>query len=147
MRTSPFLFAVLGAIGSISCATAAEPPAEIARWFASQNWQRDVEGPVVSLGEAGQFDDMHIFAPAVAYENGRYRLWYSGSRGTPSNRVFRLGLATSDDGKHFTKHVGNPVLGFADGAHSVLTPALLRNADGNVLRENGKLRMWFAAAM
>src|SRR5438067_7337053 len=123
-----------------------EPPPEVARWFVAQDWQRDTEGPIVSLGEAGRFDDMHIFAPAVAEENGRYLLWYSGSRGTPGNRVFRLGLATSADGRQFEKHAGNPVLQFADAAHSVLTPALLRNPDGSVLRENGKLRMWFASA-
>jgi predicted GH43/DUF377 family glycosyl hydrolase len=125
---------------------AAEPPPELARWLAPQAWQRDAEGPIVSLGQAGEFDDMHIFAPAVAHENGRFLLWYSGSRGTPGNRVFRLGLATSGDGKRFEKFSGNPVLQFGDGAHSVLTPALLRQADGNVLRENGKLRMWFSSA-
>ncbi len=123
-----------------------EPPAQIARWFVPQDWRRDTEGPILLLGEAGQFDDMHIFAPAVAEENGRFSLWYSGSRGTPGNRVFRLGLATSTDGKQFERNAANPVLQFADGAHSVLTPALLRNPDGSLLREKGKLRMWFAAA-
>ncbi len=125
---------------------AAEAPPQVARWFVPQDWLRDTEGPVISLGETGQFDDMHIFAPAVAEENGRFSLWYSGSRGTPGNRVFRLGLATSGDGTQFEKHTANPVLQFADAAHSVLTPALLRNPDGSVLRENGKLRMWFSSA-
>jgi predicted GH43/DUF377 family glycosyl hydrolase len=124
----------------------AEPRPDLDRWLGPQAWQRDVEGPVVSLGNAGAFDDQHIFAPAAAFENSRYWLWYSGSRGTPGNRVFRLGLATSDDGKRFEKHVANPVLAFADNAHSVLTPALLRNADGSVLRENGRLRLYFSAA-
>ena len=131
---------------AVFCA-AAEPPAELSRWLASsQAWQRDVDGPIVSLGEEGQFDDQHIFAPAAALDGGKFHLWYSGSRGTPGNRVFRLGLATSDDGKQFAKHEANPVLAFADGKHSVLTPALLRNADGSLLRASGKLRMWFAAA-
>src|SRR6187455_2828049 len=76
-----------------------EPPTAVARWLVPQNWQRDVAGPIVSLGQDGQFDDRHIFAPAVAQENGRFRMWYSGSRGTPGNRVFRLGLANSEDGK------------------------------------------------
>src|SRR5437773_271065 len=125
---------------------AADPPPQLARWLGPQNWQRDTEGPIVSLGKSGQFDDMHIFAPTVAEENGRFSLWYSGSRGTPGNRVFRLGLATSADGKQFEKHAANPVLQFADAAHSVLTPALLRNSDGSVLRENAKLRMWFSSA-
>jgi predicted GH43/DUF377 family glycosyl hydrolase len=124
----------------------ADTPRELERWFAPQSWQRDTEGPIVSLGNPAQFDDMHIFAPAVVHEGGRFLLWYSGSRGTPGNRVFRLGLTTSPDGQQFDKHAGNPVLEFADGAHSVLTPALLRSGDGSVVREGGKLRMWFSSA-
>src|SRR5262249_38601241 len=70
---------------------------------------------------------------------------YSGSRGTPGNRVFRLGLATSSDGKQFEKHTDNPIFQMADNAHSVLTPELMRNGDGTVLRQNCKLRLWFAS--
>jgi hypothetical protein len=121
-------------------------PAEVARWMGSQAWERDTPGPILSLGPDGAFDDRHLFAPAVIHDSGRFLLWYSGSRGTPGSRVFRLGLATSDDGRRFEKHAGNPVLEFADGRHSVLTPAPLRNADGTVLREAGRLRMWFASA-
>jgi predicted GH43/DUF377 family glycosyl hydrolase len=133
-------------LSAICVCTRAEPPADLARWFAPQTWQRDVDGPVVSLGEAGQFDDKHIFAPAVVKEADRYWLWYSGSQGTPGNRVFRLGLATSSDGRRFERNAENPVLGFADAAHSVLTPALLRSGDGQVVREEGKLRMFFSSA-
>ena len=111
-----------------------------------QAWERDTDGPIISLGVAGEFDDQHLFAPAVAEEGGKFLLWYSGSRGTPGNRVFRLGLATSTDGKRFDKHAGNPLLQFADEAHSVLTPALLRAANGAVLRDKGQLRLWFSSA-
>lgn len=147
MSLNPFKLFVVWALIVCGSIVAAEPPKELAKWLAPQQWQRDVEEPIVSLGMDGEFDDRHIFAPAVAEEGGKFSLWYSGSRGTPGNRVFRLGLATSYDGKRFEKHVGNPVLEFADGAHSILTPALSRNANGSVLRENGKLRMWFSSAM
>ena len=63
-----------------------------------QNWRRD-DGPCIGLGETGDFDDMHLFAPCVAYENGIYSMWYSGSQGTVAGRVFALGLATSTDGE------------------------------------------------
>src|SRR5688572_11134392 len=140
-------FATACLIAMLFVSTAvADPPRELERWFGPQAWEKDVQEPIVSLGAAGQFDDMHIFAPAVAEESGRFSLWYSGSRGTPGSRVFRLGLATGTDGKQFDKHPDNPVLQFADAAHSVLTPALLRNPDGSVLREEGKLRMWFSSA-
>ena len=117
----------------------------IDQWMQSQNWIRDTERACVSLGNPGDFDDMHIFAPCVAYEDGEYRLWYSGSRGEVDERVFQLGLATSTDGIHFTKHPDSPVYTFGDDQHSVLTPTLLRNPDGSLLRDNGKLKMWFSS--
>jgi hypothetical protein len=126
-------------------APAAEVPPAVRRWLIPQDWRRDTDGPVLSLGKPGQFDDTHIFAPCVAHEKDSFLLWYSGSRGTVAQRVFRLGLASSRDGKHFEKHADGPVHDFGDGKHSILTPALLRNPDGSVLREDGKLRMWFSA--
>ncbi|GMW00775.1 MAG: hypothetical protein AMXMBFR84_19120 [Candidatus Hydrogenedentota bacterium] len=113
-------------------------------WTGTQQWMRDSPGPVVSLGEAGSFDDMHIFAPCVALEKGVYSLWYCGSRGEVATRVFELGMATSTDGVHFTKEP-SPVFSYGDGKHSVLTPTLLRGEDGAVLRDDGALRMWFSA--
>lgn len=124
---------------------ASETPVELHAWLQPQNWTRDADGPVLSLGQAGQFDDTHIFAPAVIRDGQRFLMWYCGSQGVVSQRVFRLGLAASDNGKAFTRRVINPVLEFADGRRSVLTPALLRSPDGEVLRENGQLRMWFSA--
>ncbi|MEX0678720.1 MAG: hypothetical protein WD063_16700, partial [Pirellulales bacterium] len=126
---------------------AAEPPAELARWLAPQEWEKNTDGPILSLGAPGAFDDMHIFAPAVAEENGRFQLWYCGSRGTRYTRVFRLGLATGTDGKTFEKYAHNPVFEFGDGEHSVLTPGLLHRGDGTILREDGKLRMWFSSTV
>jgi len=114
-------------------------------WLEPQRWQRDTDGPIVSLGKAGAFDDTHIFAPCVALEKDRFLLWYCGSTGRVAERVFHLGLASSTDGKAFEKLHAAPVYSFGDGKHSVLTPTLLRSADGSVLREDGKLRMWFAA--
>lgn len=141
----PIAIAALSAAPAL--AFAADPPPELARWLAEQTWEKDTDAPIISLGEPGEFDDMHIFAPAVARENGRFQLWYCGSRGTRYTRVFRLGLATGTDGKHFAKYAENPVLEFADGEHSILTPGLLHAGDGNVLREDGKLRMWFSSTV
>ena len=120
------------------CPAADEPVvAELQRWLRPQTWVRDSEQPVVSLGEAGAFDDTHLFAPCVRLDNGLFRLWYCGSRGKVEDRVFELGLATSRDGRQFQKTSGNPVFKFGDGKHSILTPTILR--DGN------RWRMWFAA--
>lgn len=122
-----------------------EPPGEVQPWLESQRWTRDTEGPLLSLGQRGKFDDTHIFAPAVIREEGRYLLWYCGSRGEVKKRVFQLGLATSQNGRDFVRHEMNPVFRFGDGRHSILTPALLRQSGGQVLREDGRLRMWFSS--
>ncbi len=137
------LFMVLLSLSSN--AESAEVPARLTPWLEPQSWTRDTDGPVISLGETGDFDDTHMFAPAVANTPDGFQLWYCGSRGTVARRVFALGLATSSDGRVFRRHSRNPVFEFGDGKHSVLTPTLLRRPDGTVLRENGRLRMWFSS--
>jgi predicted GH43/DUF377 family glycosyl hydrolase len=117
---------------------------DVEKWFCDQKWVRDSEGPCISLGERGDFDDMHLFAPAAAAEENQVRLYYCGSQGEVEDRVFRMGLAQSEDGKHFAKHADTPVLEMGNGA-SVLTPTFLRDGDGHVLRENGELRIWFSS--
>ncbi len=135
-------------------AAEAQVPTQLERWLGSQVWTRDVDGPILSLGAEGQFDDTHIFAPTVAREGDRFLLWYCGSQGfahdlapmrTRDERVFRLGLATSLDGKQFERHPEGPVYALPDAKRSVLTPTILKNADGTVLREEGRMRMWFSA--
>ncbi len=111
----------------------AGPPPPLARWLQSpQEWRRDTDGPALSLGAAGEFDDAHLFAPTAAYlpaageEEGVFRLWYSGSTGAVDGRLFQLGLAESRDGRTFQKSDRNPVFAFGDGERSVVTPTLLR---------------------
>lgn len=122
----------------------AEDPS-VPRWLGVQKWVKDTQGPVLSLGQAGAFDDTHIFAPCVTFEREQWWLWYSGSRGSVAERVFKLGLATGKDGRRFSRHQAGPVFEFGDGKHSVLTAALLRKADGWLLREDGRLRMWLSS--
>lgn len=125
----------------------APAPAEtpLSAWLGTQEWLRDAEGPILSLGQEGAFDDTHIFAPAVVYENGAYSMYYCGSQADVANRVFHMGLATSTDGVTFTRVANEPVFRFGDATRSILTPTFLRSPDGSVLRENGRLRMWFSS--
>jgi len=129
----------------LQSAATAEVPAELQSWLGEQEWVRDTDGPLLSLGAKGEFDDTHLFAPAVAKSESGFQLWYCGSRGEVARRVFSMGGATSPDGRAFTKLVKNPVFDFGDGKHSILTPTLLRNPDGTTLKENGLLRMWFSS--
>lgn len=118
---------------------------QLARWLKPQDWKRDTPGPILSLGAGEAFDNQHIHAPAVAQDGGRFLLWYAGSRGSVADRVFRLGLATSHDGRTFERHAPSPVLQFADGRRSVLTPNVLTGADGALVRDSGRIRMWFSS--
>jgi len=76
---------------------------------------------------------------------------YKGVARDPANpaksdqRVFKLGLARSKDGVNFKRHSPDPVFSFGDDIHSIVTFAILKNPDGSVLRENGRLRAYFAA--
>ncbi|HEX2474841.1 MAG TPA: hypothetical protein VHK01_08850 [Lacipirellulaceae bacterium] len=123
-------------------------------WLGPQNWVRDLDEPTLSLGEPGAFDDTHLFAPMVLREDDHYRLWYCGSTGlahdvaptrVPDRRLFKIGLATSDDGLRFKKYAANPIFQIDSHARSILTPTILRDADGRPVREAGKLRMWFTS--
>lgn len=114
------------------------------RWFCDQNWVRDTDGPCVSLGPDGAFDDMHVFGPAAIAKDGGFYLYHCGARGEVDKRVFRIGLSTSEDGIHFERHSNTPVLSFGDRP-SVLTPTFLRSSDGHALLENGRYRLWFSS--
>ena len=139
------LIAVALAPGHAAYALADDPPPEFARWLGPQSWHRDTDGPILSLGMSERFDDTHVFAPTVVFEDGNYFMWYCGSRGTVADRVFRLGLAVSPDGRRFHRHPNSPVFGFLDNTTSLLTATLLRSPDGTALRENDSLRLWFTA--
>jgi predicted GH43/DUF377 family glycosyl hydrolase len=135
-------------------ALAADPSPAVRAWLVPQKWERDFEEPILGLAASGEFDDTHIFAPFVVKENGRYLLWYCGSTGNahdrakvrvPDERVFKMGLATSRDGLHFERRE-QPVMEIKSPDRSILTPCILREADGTPIRENGKLRMWFTSS-
>ena len=133
--------------GRILTASAEEPPEALKRWLVPQKWERDVEGPILSLGKEGAFDDQHIFAPAV--DPGERPLPALVQRLARHARQSRLSPGPGHQRRRQAlrePHGEQPRLEFGDGARSVLTPALLRKPDGAVLREDGKLRMWFASA-
>lgn len=149
------ILAVLPVPYLVVASASGQTPREVERWLRPQQWQRDVDAPVLSLGSQGDFDDTHIFAPMVATDGGRFLLWYCGSQGfahdlsktrTVDERVYKLGLGTSTDGKRFEKHPEGPVFSLDEDRLSILTPCVLRNPDGSVRREDGAMRMWFSSA-
>jgi hypothetical protein len=158
-RALPFVLSVLFVPWLSSAET---PDSAFAKWLKPIHWQRDSPTPALGLGDKGKFDDQHIFAPHVVFMDGEYWMYYSGSqrcvdagtyRGVAKDpkqpeksdqRLFKVGLAKSKDGIKFMRHSADPIFGFGDEIHSVLTVALLKNPDGSVLRENGRLIMYYA---
>src|SRR3954469_9623523 len=150
------------ALGLFSLAIASDDNS-IQRWLAPHDWRRDRDEPALGLGEKGRFDDQHIFAPHVIRQGDEYWMYYCGSQrcvdaGTykgkakdpahpekSDQRLYKLGLARSRDGIHFTRHSKEPIFSFGDDIHSIVTAAILKNPDGSPCREEGKLRMYFAA--
>jgi beta-xylosidase len=165
MRTTHRTITLALLLGVVPCPTnsAADDDPALAKWLKPHDWKRDSVKPVLSLGEKGSFDDQHIFAPHVVFMDGEYWLYYCGSqrcvdaktyKGVAKDpkqpeksdqRLFKVGLAKSKDGIHFTRYSKDPVFSFGDDILSVVTAALLKNPDGSVCREKGKLRMYFAA--
>ena len=87
-------------------------------------------GVVLPLGGAGEFDDVHLLDPAPLLLDGRVLLYYAGDDAT----VYRVGLAASDDGVHFTKLgvvIPLGVAGDFDDRHTLDAAPLL--LDGRVL--------------
>ena len=79
-----------------------------------------------------------ILEQAVVYANGQYYLWYSGWRGElKPDTAISIGLATSPDGTHWTRHAQNPVITpGAPGSWNdlrVLAPDVVVLADGSLL--------------
>jgi predicted GH43/DUF377 family glycosyl hydrolase len=70
------------------------------------HWTKSAANPVLGIGKPGEFDSEHVTYGRILLHQDRYWMWYSGYNG----QVWQIGLATSPDGIHWTKHSGNPVL-------------------------------------
>ena len=153
LRLAPFVLAFQSLLW-ISASSSAEVPESLQKWLGPQEWNRDVDKPVLSLGEAGEFDDTHLLDPEVVRQDGNYLMWYCGSSGyaydvAPTRerdeRLYQLGIATSDDGLAFTK-LSLPRIAMAEPRRSFLTPTILKDSDGKLLKFQGKYWMWFCSA-
>ncbi|MCK5398278.1 MAG: hypothetical protein KAJ33_08520, partial [Thermoplasmata archaeon] len=95
------------------------------------------KGIVLNLGTSGQTDDYRLAYPRVIYDEGQYKMWYSGSDGTN----YRVHYATSPDGETWTKEgvvmdLGAP--GELDDEH-VLCTSIMKLS-------NGTYQMWITGS-
>lgn len=102
---------------------------------ASAVWELHT-GPILTRGEPGSWDAADVLNPSVARVNGVFHNLYSGFDGT----AWRSGLATSEDGIGWKKHMG-----------AVLSPdpATWESgyiaANGAVLHDGEQFHYWYQA--
>ena len=68
------------------------------------------EGRLLSVGAAGAWDDRAATFPGIWKDGDTWYLVYEGAADDLGFSPGDIGLATSADGKNFTKHPGNPIL-------------------------------------
>ncbi|MDZ7359674.1 MAG: T9SS type A sorting domain-containing protein [candidate division KSB1 bacterium] len=93
--------------------------------------------PVLKVGEAGEWDQLRVWSPAILATGTGYEMWYAGRAGytTPPQLV---GYAVSSDGIAWKKSPNNPVISERpEWGFSYLTSA--------VLEFNGFYHLWFTS--
>lgn len=109
----------------------------VARSHDGVNFQKSPANPILEPGPPDSFDQFAVTDPAVIRVRGLYYLYYAGET---EDEIEQIGLATSRDGVHFTKHPDNPVL-------KVGPPGSFDEQEVSnpmVLRRGGTWFMWYA---
>ncbi len=76
-------------------------------------WTSEATNPVLREATAGKWDSGHIETPHVIKNSDEYWLYYVATVDTAADdpATLQLGLATSADGKNWTRYPGNPIMG------------------------------------
>ncbi|MCG3155713.1 MAG: hypothetical protein DKINENOH_02321 [bacterium] len=104
------------------------------------HWTKHPANPVLQVGAPGEWDDYGVWPNSgVVRSDGVFYLLYSAASNQNTSRG-AIGLATSADGVHWTKHQGNPVL--RAGAPGSWNQAGL--GPGALLFDGTYFKLWFA---
>jgi predicted GH43/DUF377 family glycosyl hydrolase len=98
-----------------------------------QTWVKYAANPILK-GVPGTWEDAGMDRPDVIKKDDMYYMYYSGIQGPYT----RIGLATSTDGKIWTKSLANPVLDLDKGAWDDTYVA-----DCWVMKMNDEYYMWY----
>ncbi len=72
-----------------------------------EKWIKFYGNPVFNPGPPGSWEEKSVDCFTIGYYFGQYMMWYVG---TPESLNCQIGLATSPDGIHWTKHPDNPII-------------------------------------
>lgn len=97
-------------------------------------WQRNSSLPVLSVGASGSWDDTWAYQSSVIFEDGIYRMYYTGYDGS----LVGIGIASSSDGITWIKEPGNPIYSASKSTMPVQNPRVLHTSNG--------YEMWFNSA-
>ncbi|TXI86934.1 MAG: glycosylase [Crocinitomicaceae bacterium] len=89
--------------------------------------KRFADKPILPLGEVGTFDEFGIYPVSVLKEDDRYLAYYAGWTrciSVPFNVA--IGVATSNDGEHFSKLGSGPVLSYTMNEPFVISGPKIR---------------------
>lgn len=98
-------------------------------------WARWQSNPVLTPGPEGSWDGASVHDPRVIWDGSRFLMWYSGY----DHHHWRIGLATSEDGRRWTKYENNPVLDHGpSGSWDEINVAY-----SSVMLKDGAYQMWY----
>lgn len=74
------------------------------------NWSKDVNNPIFTKGDEGEWDNSWVESPAILYDDimNEYKMWYNGIN--TSTWQLKIGFATSTNGVNWIRYANNPVL-------------------------------------
>jgi len=98
-------------------------------------WTKYAGNPVLNLGAGGSWDQTHVIPSSILKVGTVYHLYYHGYDGS----MWRIGQATSDDGKTWARDPNNPLLTPGDEGPFTTSHVLC----GNVLYDEGQYKMWY----
>lgn len=100
-------------------------------------WTKDAANPVLSTGAAGQWDEENVTDASALLHNGVWYLYYAGESAVGE----QIGVATSPDGRTWTRSPANPIvpLGVAGAFDEV------QASNPVVIHDGTQFVMWYAA--
>jgi len=107
--------------------------------FNGTDWYNYTNNPVVLCGANGAFDEQ-VRSPKVIEDATGFKMYYTCVR----NEIYCIGMATSSDGKTWTKYPSNPVLtAGVSGSWDDVNVAFCSVVFDSTKSDSSRYMMWF----